>query len=49
MQKVKIYIDIINNSKLIAKKYINNGYILILGGDPKSESGRTDFIKIEKI
>ncbi|EOD42268.1 pyruvate kinase [Candidatus Nanobsidianus stetteri] len=45
----KDILDIINNSKVIAKKYINNGYILILGGDPKSEIGRTDFIKIEKI
>jgi len=47
--EIKDILDIINNSKLIAKKYINNGYILILGGDPKSEIGRTDFIKIEKI
>jgi len=47
--EIKDILYIINNSKLIAKKYINNGYILILGGDPKSEIGRTDFIKIEKI
>ncbi|WP_342765393.1 pyruvate kinase alpha/beta domain-containing protein [Candidatus Nanopusillus massiliensis] len=47
--EIKDILDIINNSKIIAKKYINNGYILILGGDPKSKIGRTDFIKIEKI
>ncbi|BBL45555.1 pyruvate kinase [Nanobdella aerobiophila] len=41
--------EIVDYCRKLSKEYIDRGNIIIVGGDPKSKLGKTDFLKIEEI